>query len=294
MERRNFLAASAACGLTASLLHPLRSLGAEAERNGIGLQLYTLRNQMANDIPGTLKAVADAGYKQVELMAVMGSDEIVATAKGLGLEIRSAFFNWETIANPTNPEAPTIEAVIEKAKEIGLEYLVFGYIGKSQRDRADKMRKIADRANEAAEKIAKAGMKMSYHNHSFEFEKIEGETTSFEILMERFDEKLVNFEFDVFWAAIGGWDPIKTINKLGSRIGQIHLKDLKADSGVVYDEGKVPADAFQEVGDGTINMKRVIKIAAKHGVTQFHVEQDQSPDPIASIGQSINYTKKIW
>lgn len=293
MKRRTFLATSTAAALTTTLARPLTSLGADAKKNGIGLQLWTVRNQLAEDQEGTLKAVVDAGYKQVELMNIAESADIVKTAKDLGLEVRSAFFNWETIANPSNDEAPSIEELIDQAKEFGLEYMVFGYIGKDSRDTADKLKAITENANQAAEKIQSAGMKMSYHNHSFEFEKIDGEKTGFDIFMERFDEKLVNFELDVFWAAIGGWNPVKTMNKLGKRLGQIHLKDLKKGQGTIYDEGKVPNDAFQEVGNGILNMKRIVNVASKHGVTQFHVEQDQSPDPIKSIGQSSQYASKL-
>lgn len=295
MQRRRFISASASCGLAASLARPLAAFSPlQVIKNGLGLQLWTVRNQIEEDAEKTLKSVAAAGYKQVELMNVVDSVDIVKIAKDNGLEVRSAFFNWETIANP-NDNTPSIEKIIETGKEFGLEYLVFGYIGKSARDTADKMRRIADSANTAAAKVAEAGMKMSYHNHSFEFEKLDGNETGFEIFMERFDEKLVNFELDVFWAAIGGWDPVETLQKLGKRVGQVHLKDLKKGIDTIYDEGKVPNEAFQEVGDGKLDMKAVMKVALENGVKQFHVEQDQSPDPIDSIGQSARYvSKNLW
>lgn len=293
MQRRRFLATTAACGLTATLAQPLKALGVNEKRNGIGLQLWTVRNQLAEDMPGTMKAVADAGYEQVELMNVLASGDIIKTARDLGLKVRSAFINWEAVAASENENVPSLDRIIEQAAQHELEYLVFGYIGKGARDTADKLRRIADATNAAAEKTKSAGMKLSYHNHSFEFQPI-GDTTGFDIFMQRFDDKLVNFEFDVFWAAVGGWDPVQTMEKLGRRLGQIHLKDLKKGQATEYDEGQVPEDAFQEVGDGTIDMKKVIEVASKYNVTQFHVEQDQSPDPIASIGQSIKYTRKIW
>lgn len=307
MYRRTLLQTTAAtvltAGLTAKLSRPLLALSPPATnnllaKNGIGLQLWTVRNQMAEDPAATLKAVADAGYKQVELMDVIGSGEIVKMAKGLGLEVRSAFFNWETIGNPDNPDAPSIDAVIEQAKEYGLEYLVFGYIGREARNTEDKLKAIADRTNAASEKVVEAGMQLSYHNHAFEFEPLGGDaakaTTGFDIFMERFDAKHVNFELDVFWVALGGWDPIETLKKLGQRVGQVHLKDLKSGVPTIYDEGKVPKDAFQEVGDGTIDMRAVMAVASENGVAQFHVEQDESPAPLESIQQSMVYVKKIW
>ncbi len=293
MYRRKFVGAASLAGLTAWLARPVSAL-APLSRNGLGLQLWTVRNQLETDAQKTLEAIRAAGYEQIELMNVVDSRQLVQTAQELGLKVRSAFFNWETVAVPGSKNAPQLDTVIEVAHEIGLEYLVFGYIGKQARDTADKMKTIADNANEAAEKIADAGMKMSYHNHSFEFEQLDGGQAGFEILMDRFDPKLINFELDVFWAAIGGWDPLATLKRLGQRVGQIHLKDLKSGVGTIYDEGQVPKDAFQEVGDGIIDMTEVMKIADANGVTQFHVEQDQSPDPIASIGQSAKFVRGIW
>lgn len=294
MIRRTFLTASLASLAATRLLTPNTALANfAAERNGLGLQLWTVRNQLAEDKLKTIKAVAAAGYKQVELMDAIKDVEVAEMAKGEGLEVRSAFFNWEIVANPDNKDLPTVDQVIETAKKVGLEHLVFGYIAKPMRDSADKMKKIADRANAAGEKIKQAGLTMSYHNHSFEFEKLDGGVTGFDIFMERFNEH-VKFEVDVFWVAIGGWDPIATLEKLGRRTAQIHLKDLKAGVGTITDEGKVPADAFQEVGDGTINMKKVMEVADRFGIKQFHVEQDQSPDPIASIGQSQKFVTTIW
>lgn len=295
MFRRQFIATTAASAMAIQLSQPLKSaMAAVDNRNGLGLQLWTVRNQITENRAGTLKAIAQAGYKQIELMNILESQEIAKEAKGLGLEVRSAFFNWEVVAAPETSNIPTLDKLIEGAKAIGLEHMVFGYIGKPFRDTADKMKAIADRANRAAEKIRAAGMRMSYHNHSFEFEPLNGGPTGFDILMERFAADLVDFELDVFWAAIGGWDVPQTIGKLGRRIGQIHLKDLKANSGTIYDEGKVPHDAFQEVGDGIIDMKQVITLASGLGVRQFHVEQDQSPDPIASIAQSAKAVQMIW
>lgn len=303
MHRRDFVRSAALAGAAGCLTLPQRA-GAStleltpmkdfAHRNGLGLQLWTVRNQMEADPEATLKSVAQAGYQQVELMSVVDSQEIVKMAKAEGLEVRSAFFNWETVVDPDNPNVPKLDDVIEISKQYGLEYLVFGYIGKSARDTADKLRSIADNTNAVADKVKQAGMKLSYHNHSFEFEPLESGTTGFDIFIERFDKQLVNFELDVFWAALGGWDPIKTLQRLGNRVGQVHLKDLKKGSATIYDEGNVPEDAFQEVGDGIIDMKQVLKVASESGVTQFHVEQDQSPDPLASIEQSFSYVKSIW
>jgi sugar phosphate isomerase/epimerase len=194
---------------------------------------------------------------------------------------------------PDAKDTVSVDKTIELAEQLGLRYVVFGYISKGQRETIAQCQRIADATNVAAEKASQAGLKMCYHNHSFEFAKLEGsDKTGFDVFTERFDPKLVSFELDVFWAKIGGLDPLETMRRLGTRISQVHLKDLKAETGIITDEGKVPHPAFKELGAGTIDIPAVIKLAKEIGVAQCHVEQDQSPAPIESIMQSIEFLKR--
>ncbi len=294
MRRRTFLSSSAAAVMSAGLARPLFALPPDNRfMKNIGLQLWTVRNQMEQDVPGTLKAVADAGYQQAELMNVLSSADIVKAAHDVGLRVTSAFIDWTSIGTPDAPQAPSFDKILEQAKALELNYLVFGYIGKGHRETIDHYKGHAERANSAGEKCRDAGIQLCYHNHSFEFAELEDSKTGFDVLIDEFEPTLVKFEVDVFWVKIGGWDPIGTMKRLDGRIAQVHLKDLKQGTEVQHDEGQVPHDAFQELGDGTINMADVIKVAEETGAALCHVEQDQSPDPIASIGQSMNHLRGI-
>lgn len=259
----------------------------------VGLQLWTVRNQLKDDIPGTLKAVAAAGYHQVELGSVMDADAYVPVAKDLGMKVTSAFMDWQAIGNPTVAEAENIDRIVEKAGSLDLKHLVFGYIGKGHRETVDQYKAHAERANAAGEKCKAAGIQLCYHNHSFEFADLGDGVAGWDLFVDSFDKELVKFEVDVFWVKIGGRNPIKTMRQLKGRISQVHLKDIKQGTEKNHDEGSVPADAFQELGDGTINMQRVMDVAAQIGVEQCHVEQDQSPNPIASINQSMRHLKTL-
>lgn len=302
MKRRDFLLTTgsfalgtiAAGSATASLNRLPRWWQAEQlpYAKQLGLQLWTVRNQMAEDPKSTLEAIAKAGYQQVELGSVLGMDSTIQIARDLGLQVNSAFFNWETIVRPGADNVPTLQQVIDQANDFGLKHLVFGYIAKGHRETADQIKKIIENANRASEAVTKAGMKMCYHNHSFEFAPltVDGkETCAYEMFIQEFDPEHMHFEVDVFWVKIGGWDPLKTMKRLKGRVTQVHLKDLLAGSDITYDEGNVPAEAFQELGDGTIDMKKVAKLAKEIGVEHCHVEQDQSPAPLDSIVQSIKY-----
>lgn len=296
MNRRHFLSSTCASAISIPFLRPA-SLFAQKNENtylkNIGLQLWTVRNQLAEDAFGTLKAVANAGYKQVELMRVMGdADKIVPVAKDLGMAVTSAFIDWQSLGNPQGDDVPSFDKILEKAQEKQLKFLVFGYIGKGHRETADHFKSHAEAANRAGEKCKKAGIQLCYHNHSFEFKPVDG-TTGWDVLVDEFDAGLVQFELDVFWVQIGGLNPIKAMKKLDGRIAQLHLKDIQAGTGTIYDEGQVPHEAFQELGDGTIDMNAIIELGEKIGVKQCHVEQDQSPNPIASIGQSMNHLIRL-
>jgi sugar phosphate isomerase/epimerase len=301
IPRRSFLKAAGTAGACLSTaiaipawVRPLWALSAESKYvDTIGLQLWTVRNQLDEDKRKTLQAVANAGYKQAELMKVVDADEMIPICKDVGLQVTSAFLDWNSIARPNEKDVPSVEAQIEKAQDLGLKHLVFGYIGKGVRETVDHFKGHAERANRAGERCREAGIQLCYHNHSFEFSKIDGETTGFDIFMAEFERDLVKFEIDVFWVAIGGWNPVETMQRLAGRISQVHLKDLKADVGIINDEGAVPADAFKELGAGTIDMGVILQVAEEVGVQQCHVEQDQSPAPLASIEQSMQLLRKL-
>ncbi len=291
MHRRHFLQVASAF-TASSILRPVWAQQLQHKYvDQIGLQLWTVRNQLAADLKGTIKAVAAAGYWQVELGDVMKSDEIIAVAGDNGLKVTSSFIDWNVIGNPEAQDIATVDQVVEKAHQLKLKHLVFGYIGKGHRETSDHYRRHAERASKAGEKCAAAGIQLNYHNHSFEFGKLPDGQTGFEVFKAEFDPKLVKFELDVFWAQIGGLAALDAIEQLKGRIAQLHLKDLKKGTPVIHDEGTVPADAFKELGNGIIDMEAVMKAGEACGVDQCHVEQDQSPDPVASIGQSYRHLK---
>ena len=304
MRRRTFI--KSACGLvgsaalTTQLQTPLMAFMSAPDNpyaDTIGLQLWTVRDQLATDKKATLKAIANAGYKQVELMDTTQGKDLLPICKDLGLSVTSSFINWMAICNPNAGQGPSLDKILEQATEAKLKHLVFGYIAKGFRETPDQFKRHADTANQFGEKCKKAGIQLCYHNHSFEFAPLPnqnpGKKCGYDVLIEELDNECCKFEFDVFWGAIGGWKPIETLKKLKGRVSQVHLKDLKAEVPTIYDEGKVPAEAFEELGDGMIDMAKVIQVSSEIGVEQCHVEQDQSPNPLNSIAQSLKHFQKL-
>jgi len=287
MQRRKFLKTALASSLASSAAFQALALGKNNRyRKNIGIQLYTLRNQIAEDPVATLRAVADAGYKQVEPYGFPDAGPMIKAAKDYGLAVNSSHFAWESVTNPTKEGVPPFEDILGKARETGLSHLVVPYLHDHERGGPDAYKRLAENCNKAAAKAKQAGIQLAYHNHAFEFEPTGG-TTGYQVLIDEFSPEM-QFEVDVFWVVVGGEDPVKLIKKLKGRVSQLHLKDLK--KGMKLPEfGSVPKDAFQELGDGIIPMEPIIQAAQKAGVAHCHVEQDQSPDPIASIKQSIQH-----
>ena len=146
MKRRQFLQTTAAGTLA---LTPVHQLFAQASANlpymaDMGLQLYTLRNQLKKDTPGTIKAVADAGYKQVEPFGFPNADEMIAAAKDNGLGVRSSHFAWDAVINPTDKGVPPFSSILEKANTHGLTHLVIPYLADRNRGGADEYKRIAE------------------------------------------------------------------------------------------------------------------------------------------------------
>jgi sugar phosphate isomerase/epimerase len=293
MNRRNFIRTTAATSIAFCQSGTLLALEADnTYRKNIGIQLYTLRDALGKDAAGTLKQVAAAGYKQVELFGFPNADAMVSGAKDAGLAIHSAHFEWDSVVNPKDAGMSDFARILEKAKTIGLSHLVIPYLQDGNRKTLDDYKKVAENANKAAAMSKKSGIQLSYHNHNFEFEPKDGGKSGYDVFIEEFSQDM-KFEIDVFWVKAAGIDPVDLIKKLQGRVCQLHLKDLKDGMKIPTYSTGLPKEAFQELGDGIIPMEPIIVAAKAAGVQHCHVEQDQSPDALASIRQSISWLAKL-
>jgi sugar phosphate isomerase/epimerase len=227
-------------------------------RKNIGIQLYTLRNQIGKDVAGTMKAVAEAGYKQGELYGFPDADPMIQAARDAGLELHSAHFNWGCVVAPKDEGMSDFMRIVEKAKATGLSHLVIPYLTDGERKTLDDYKRIAANANRAAAvaKARAAGIQLAYHNHSFEFQPMEGGASAGSTCSSTEFSPAMKFEIDVFWVKAGGVDPVGLIRRLKGRVSQLHLKDLK-DGLTLPAYGGLPNDAFQELGDGIIPMEPI-------------------------------------
>ena len=257
----------------------------------IGLQLYTLRNPIAQNLSKTIDEVASIGYKQVESYGFPSPEaiEMIKRSRGQGMQVNSSHFTWDSLLHPEKKGVKPFDDVLELARKHGLTDLVVPYLSGKDRQNLAGYEKTADALNQGADQAKKAGIRLAYHNHAFEFKPMNKGKTGFDVFVERFSPDMF-FEVDVFWVKVGGVDPVAQLEKLKNRVSQVHLKDLKKGS-ICPNYGKVEPDAFEEIGDGMIPMVPVMKAALACGVKHCHVEQDHSPSPLKSVRKSLKHLR---
>lgn len=289
MHRRSFIQSS----IGFSLIFPSFVEAANLPfLDQIGLQLYTLRKPISEDLGRTLNEVSSIGYKQVEPYGFPSPEalEMIKKARDLGMSVHSTHFAWDSLLHPEKKNQPTFEKIIELAEKLEITDLVIPYIHEVDRSDLSAYERTAETLNQGAILSKEAGIRLAYHNHAFEFKPLTFGKTGYDVFVESFSPEMF-FEVDVFWVKVGGVDPIAQLKKLKGRVSQVHLKDL---SKRVHcpNFGKMSPDDFEEIGDGQIPMIPIIKTAKACGVKHCHIEQDHSPDPIASIHKSLRHLKK--
>jgi sugar phosphate isomerase/epimerase len=302
MSRREVLQLAAASGLGS--LIPRR---AEAKAPEVlGVQLYTVRDQIGKDPAGTLKAIADIGYKEVEVIrGTLATVAPLAKQNGLapvGIHVDGVLItgNWDSYKQMVArypqaalPDGYDLAACIRDAQGVGAKYLVMPYLMPQERPTdAAGFAAFGKTLNKAGEQIKKAGLQLCYHNHAFEFAALPDGRRALDVMLAAADPALVRLELDVFWVSVAGADPVALINQYAGRIALMHLKDKMKGAPQSFNEG-VPKETFVEVGSGALDFPAIFQAASAAKVEHYFVEQDQSPDPIASLKKSYDYLKGL-
>ena len=288
INRRDFIRGTAAgAAAIAAGAQLTRNIFANPYGKPIGLQLYTVREQLEKDVPGTIKQVAAIGYKEVEIYDLYGMSpgQFTKLLKDNGLTAVSGHYLL-------NVEETQWEKKVAEAKELGLKYMVHAILDPEERKSLDDYKRHVELFNKIAEQAHKAGIQFCYHNHDFEFQKFDG-ITVYDYLLKQLDPKLVQFEMDCFWVTHAGQDPVTFFKKYPGRFPLLHIKDLKA--GIPPStEFDARMGLFAEVGKGTIDWKRIFAAAPQGGMKHFFVEQDYCEiPPLESIKVSYEYLHKL-
>lgn len=316
-SRRSFLQQTGL--LAAGLLLP-RSIFAYAPDKAlpkkIGLQLYTLREQLAKDAKGTLAKVGAIGFREAETFyGYQGSQdkglfwgltpkELKKVLADNQLSTPSGHYQLNEYLTPGNGKDDALKVQAELAAALGQQYLIVPILPLGLWEKeltADDYKHMGHQLNKAGEYCKQFNLKVGYHNHHWEFKPLAGGSTGYEVMLKETDANLVGFELDLFWAVKSGFDPIKLFREAPGRFMAWHVKDMdKNNTGSLFatdTKGKnsqqlLGGVTFAEVGTGSIDFRKIFAQAKLAGVKHLYVEQDRiTIDPIESVTKSFGYVK---
>jgi len=281
-SRRSFLKAAGAFGAGACV--GSRILAAADHHLAVGLQLYSVREQLPKDFDGTLHKLSAIGIQEVEAAGYFKK-----TAAEFRHSLDQAGLRCVSTHHALLELKPKLDEWIEYGHTLGLEYIICSWAG-VHRDPASKgemklddWRYAADEFNKIGEKIKSAGMTFGYHNHYVEF-GTEGGVVFYNELLKRTDPKFVVMEMDCGWVVAGGHNPVEYLSKTPERFPLLHVKDF-----VKQPDGKYKN---VEMGKGTIDYKPIL--AAATGVKHYFIEQEEfDGDPMTELRADVEYMRKL-
>jgi len=290
MNRRRFLtattAAAAAVGAPGALASGAAADGDERHGHGhgrdrlsrerISIQLYTLRDQLAIDLEGTLQALADIGYRRVEHAGFVGRTvtEFKAALDAVGIRATSGH-----VQIPQPFDATAWNASLQDALTLESRYIVHPFFGinfgtgEVVRD-SSTWTAFAHDLNRAGQMARRVGLRLGYHNHNWEFFRLTDDPsmTAFDVLIEETDPRYVHFELDLFWSWRGAHDPVDILRRIDGRVRQYHVKDLNQ------------AGSFADPGQGLIDFVRIFRTQE---VDEYIVERDDAGTPPRAPAEAL-------
>lgn len=286
-NRRTFLTQAGL--LSAAILMKPALSGAMPAGKRVGLQLYTLRDQLPKDVKGVIAEVAKAGYQEVETFGYnlqtgywgLHSKEFSQLLKSHNLTTPSGHYDMNAFFRDGNRQQ--LDAYIEVAHTTGQTYLIVPSLNESLIRTKDDFMKVAENMNKLAEVLKKEGLKVGYHNHNFEWKEVDG-TTFYDTLLKNTDPALVHMEMDIYWVVRAGHNPIEILKQHRGRYAFVHVKDMD----------KTNPNLNTEIGKGSIDFKAIVPQAEAAGVSHFIMEQENfiNIDPYKSLAESAAYMKK--
>jgi len=299
-SRRDFMKLAGAAAVTAIAFHDAIPLAAYPLGLPLGLQLYSLRELLPKDFDGTLKAIAAAGYTEVEAAGfyAMSAQDFKQSMDTAGLRCVSAHY-------PLSMLQPQLESVLAYAKELGLQYVVCSSPSLQDPARVKLSPKDpgyheawvnaftlndwkwnAEQFNQIGSKVKAYGMHFGYHNHTTEFRKL-GKVVPYDELIRLTDPDLVTFEMDCGWVAVAGYSPVEYLTKYPTRISMLHVKDFDLKTGTEHLQST-------ELGHGTIDYRPIFEAAKKVHLTHYFVEQEEfDMPPLEAIKLDADYMRNL-
>jgi sugar phosphate isomerase/epimerase len=242
----------------------------------IAVQLYTLRALAADDLPGTLRAAAGAGYGAVEL-AGLPPVAPEALRDLLAAEGLTPMGSHEGLARLRDD----LDGVLDRLTVLGCPRAIVPWMPEEDRTTPDAVRALARELNGIADACRDRGIRLGYHNHAFEFEPLDG-TTVWDILLDELDPS-VELELDVYWAAYAGRDPVELARSMGERLRLLHMKDM----------AERPQGGDVVPGDGVLPWPAIVAAGTDLDVDWYVVEADNPTDAVAEVTRGLGYLRGL-
>jgi sugar phosphate isomerase/epimerase len=275
-SRRDFLRTTAAF-TAGSMVIPMISCSNEKT---IGLQLYTVRDKIAQDLDGTLNRLAEIGYNSLEAAGYSLTDGTF-----YGMQPKAFADKVKALGMPLNSshsvcEPDTADKVFADAAAAGCKYVVYPYLAEPNRQNIDGYKATAERFNKVGELAQKYNICFAYHNHAFEFDSMNGQM-GYDVLLNETDPKYVAFEMDLYWVTRAGHNPVELMKKYPGRFELWHVKDMVKSDDMF----------FAPVGTGRIDFASIFAEKDTSGMKLFFVEQDRfrDYDAFESVEMSFKY-----
>lgn len=283
--RRNFIKQSGL--LTAGLMMDPSDL--LKKQKNVGIQLYSVRDEIFKDPKSVIKKIAAAGYSEVEMFGLSAENKFY----GLTVKEFAQLLKDNKLKSPSghympekflfeNGNGDDVKNFCEVGNALGNKYIIIPWMKEERRKTIDQYKALAERINKAGEICKNANLQLAYHNHDFEFADMNGQN-GYDVLLNDTDKDLVKMEMDIYWVVRAGYDPVELFKKHPGRFHLWHVKDMD----------KKDKTKNTEVGNGSVNFKTIFANAKLAGVKYYMVEQENNytPDIFTSIKTSCTFTK---
>lgn len=246
-------------------------------RDQISLQLYTVREETARDMSGTLRKISEIGYPAIEFAGYGGlsPQDLKTILDDLGLRTSGAHV-------PLDSWKSSPQTVLADMHALGCAHAVVPMVPPEHRRDEASVARLAEDLNRWGELCRREGMTLSYHNHDFEFAPLGG-STMWDVLVRDTDPRLVHLELDLYWIKYGGVDPETVLRDVADRVSLVHLKDMAPDD----TRSDLP------VGEGTMPWEGLIETADAAGAQWYIAEQDNPRDALEDVSISLKYLRGL-
>lgn len=258
-----------------------------AETAPLGLQCWSLRNQLIASLPSGMAEVKALGFTRIETASTYGhtAKEFRALADANGLTIVGSHIPYERMQTD-------LDGVIAEAKTLGASFVIVAWIPHTTAFDVAQARVAVANFNAWGAKLKAAGLAFGFHTHGYEFRPLPDGTSAFDVMLGETDPSLVFCEMDVFWVVQAGIDPVKLLQKYPGRFKAFHIKDMRKGAPTGLYEGHAPASDNVVVGKGVMDWPAILAEGAKQGITLDFIE-DETADPVGNIPPSITYLETL-